>query len=119
MENRTARWSLLGSSMNQCGVVHFTLYCRDVSTAGGDYEELITVLKREFSAMETGELQGPYSVHKYLDVAGLVIGLILDSADELELYARDERDRRVMDSFIGKLLNRLNSQEHPLASDKP
>src|SRR4051794_30754192 len=87
MDSAISRWGLLGSSTNEYGVTHFTLYCRDVTAPDGDYEELIRVLKCEFGAVEQGELVGPYSVHKYLDVGGLRMGLILDDVDSLDLYA--------------------------------
>ena len=116
MESLSPRWSLLDTATNQRGVTHFTLSCRGVSTADGDYEELMGVLECEFSAVEKGELLGPYSVHKYLKVRGLRIGLILDSPVWLDLYARDERDKAAMESFITKLLHALNGQENASAT---
>lgn len=110
MDNRTSRWRLLGTSMNQQGVTHFTLSCRGCSTPDGDYEELMRVFKREFGAVEAGQLLGPYSVHKYLEVEELRIGLILDSPDWLDLYATDESKLPTMESFIRRLLYVLNSE---------
>ncbi len=66
--------------------------------------------------MEEGQLLGPYSVHKYLKVGGLRLGLILDSPDWLDLYARDERDKPAMDSFVTLLLDSLNGHEHASAT---
>src|SRR5258706_12230099 len=103
MDNPSLRWRVLGTSTNQYGVTHFTLFCREVETPDWDYEELMQVLKREFGAVEKGELRGPYSVHKFLDVNGLRIGIILDSPDELDLYATDDRDKAKMESFIASL----------------
>jgi hypothetical protein len=111
METPTPRWSLLDTSTNRHGVTHFTLICRDVDCPDGDYEELMRTLQRDFGAVEEGQLVGPYSLHKYLEVEGLHFGLILDDPDELVLYVRDKRDVPAMELFVAKLLEALNYQK--------
>jgi hypothetical protein len=69
------------------------------------------VLTRRFNAAEEGELVGPYSVHKYLAVDGLRLGLILDEPDVLYLFARDTLDEPALAAFVTKLLEALNGRE--------
>jgi hypothetical protein len=88
-------------------------------TADSDYEELVRVLKREFGAVEESHLLGPYSVHKYFNLDGFRLGVILDTPDWLDLYARDERDRSAMDSFVAQLLSSLNGPERASAGGTP
>jgi hypothetical protein len=102
------RWSLLGTSTNPHGVTHYTLSCREAASANEDYEELMRVLMGHFDALQEGELLGPYSVHKYLAVDGLRVGMILDEPDSIDLYALDKGDAPAMASFIKMLLEVLN-----------
>jgi hypothetical protein len=74
------------------------------------------VLSSGFGAVEEGELLGPCSVHKYLKVGGLRLGLALDSPDWLDLYGKDERDKPAMGSFVTLLLASLNGQEQASAT---
>src|SRR4051812_31513486 len=104
MESPAPRWSLLGTSTNSYNVRFFTLSCRDAPCADGDYEELIELLMKQFGAAEVGELVGPYSVHKYLEVDGVCLGIILDSPDCLDLYAKDEHDKPAVEAIVTKLL---------------
>jgi hypothetical protein len=67
------------------------------------------VLKREFGAVDEGELAGPYSDHKFLKVGKLHFGLIIDCVyDWLDLYARDVSDKPAMESFVARLFEALN-----------
>ena len=102
------RWKLLGGwTENDSGNVFFCI-CRLKSTTAEDYEELMGVLRHEFSAVETERLVGPYSAHQYLDMNGFEIGVILDSPDRLVIYAKDKRNNSVMRAFVPKLLDALN-----------
>jgi hypothetical protein len=111
MESPIPRWSLLGTFTNSHGVKFFSLACRDVMNADGDYEELTELLRKVFHAEETGELVGPYSVHKYFKVESFCLGLILDSPDWLDLYAKDARDTSLAESFVAKILRALNAKD--------
>jgi hypothetical protein len=106
-EEERPRWRLLGSSTNPHGVEHWTLCCRDTTTAG-DYEELTAVLKDKFGAIKTGQLNGPYSTHVYFHTDDLDLGVILDWPDEIVLFATNEPDRPAMGPFVARLLNVLN-----------
>lgn len=88
----------------------FTLTCRDWTDDDADYHELMSVLKRRFGAVETGELAGPYSIHKYVSANGISFAIILDWPDCLDLYARDERDVPGLESFVARVLEALNDK---------
>jgi hypothetical protein len=102
------RWSLLGTSTNSYGVTFFSLSCRDKTDDDGDYKVLLQLLKEQFGAVETGQLVGPYSVHKYLKVEGLCLGLILDSPDWLDLFTENQGDTPALESFVAKVLDALS-----------
>ena len=88
-----------------------------MKTPDGDYEELMQFLKSEFGAVETGQLTGPYSLHKHLNVCGLHFGLILDDPDELDLYARNIEDNPAMGPFVRRLVAALNDHPPPSAAE--
>ncbi len=113
----TPRWSIIGTSTNDHGVKFFTVACRDATEDDADYNELMSVLKRHFGAVETGELAGPYSVHKYVSANGLTFGIILDSPDWLDLYSRDQRDVAGFERLVTQLLEALNQRIAPNISD--
>jgi hypothetical protein len=108
MKTLTPRWSLVGTSTNDHGVTFFTLACTGATDNDVDYRELMSVLKRQFGAVETGELAGPYSVHKYVSANGVSFAIILDSPDWLDLYARDQRDVPALERLVAQLLEALN-----------
>jgi hypothetical protein len=108
MIDPTPRWERLASSTNDHGVAFVSLARRTPTGTADDYEELKDALKNAFGAVETGERVGPYSVHKYLKADNLCLGVVLDSLDSLELYAKDKRDAPVLEAFIPKLLDALN-----------
>ena len=54
-----------------------------------DYEELMRVLVDRFGVVGDGELIGPYSVHRYVKVGDLRLGIILDEPWFLSLFAAD------------------------------
>jgi hypothetical protein len=110
MTTPTPRWSLVGTSTNDHGVTFFTLVCRDATEDDVDYHELMSVLKRQFGAVETGQLSGPYSVHKYVSANGISFAIILDSPDWLDLYARDQRDVPALERLVTQLLEALNCE---------
>ncbi len=110
MENLKPRWSLSGPSSNSFGVTFFSLSSRDVTIPDADYEELMELLKRTFGAEEVGELRFPYAIHKYLKVQNFCLGLILDSPEWLDLYARDERDIPALEPFVYKVVAALNNR---------
>jgi hypothetical protein len=113
MTTSTLRWSLIGTSTNDHGVKFFTVACRDATEDDADYSDLMSVLKRHFGAVETGELAGPYSVHKYVSANGFSFGIILDSPDWLDLYARDQQDVAGFEGLVTRLLEALNHQRAP------
>jgi hypothetical protein len=98
MTSPTPRWSLIGSSTNDHGVKFLTVACRDAG---------------HFNAVETGELAGPYSVHKYVSANGLYFGIILDWPDWLDLYARDQRHVPGLETLVAELLEALNQERAP------
>jgi len=102
------RWYLLGTSTNDCGLKFFAVACRDSTDDERDYKELAIALTAKFGAVEAGELIGPYSVHKYFNVEGFCLGVILDSPDWLDLYAKESDDAPAVESFIPKILDALN-----------
>jgi hypothetical protein len=108
MESPTPRWSLLGTSTNDHGVTHFTLSCQGFTAPYGDYDELIQVLTSQYGAVDAGELAGPYSFHKYLEVGGLRIGVIMEWPDWLDLYVVEKADVPAMESLVSRLLDTLN-----------
>src|ERR1043166_6842085 len=110
MTTSAPRWSLIGTSTNDHGVKFFTVACRDATDDDADYNELMSVLKCQFGAVETGKLAGPYSVHKYVSAKKLSFGIILDSPDCLDLYARDQRDVADFERFVARLLKALNQE---------
>ena len=112
MDEPHPRWILSSTSTNDYGVTFFTLLCRDSVKNDEDYTELLEILKRDFGVVETGQLVGPYSVHKYLQAASLCFAVILDDPDSLDLYARDKRDKPAMELFVARLLDALNGQEN-------
>lgn len=107
MDRPTHRWRLLGTSTNDHGVTHFTLTCDD-RPPDEDYAELVRVLVAEFGAVADGKLAGPYSVHRYMVVAGLRFGVILDEPEWLDLYATCEPEKGAMALFVARLLDALN-----------
>jgi hypothetical protein len=113
MEGPRPRWVLLDTSTNAHGVTFFSLSCRDAKGGDGDYKELVELLKRQLGAVETGELLGPYSVHKFLKVWGLRVGLVLEWPDWLDLYAEDQRDTPALASLVAEALVALNAREGP------
>ena len=82
-----------------------------LSPNGEDYDELMDVLKREFGAMETGELCGPNSIHKYLQIGTLNFGVILDHPEMLHLFARNDCKKQAMGDLVTRLLETLNSRK--------
>lgn len=112
MTTPTPRWSLIGTSTNDHGVRFFTVARCDATEGDADFDELMAVLKRQFGAVETGELAGPYSVHKYVSANGLSFGIILDSPDMLDLYARDQRDVAGFETLVTRLLETLNQERN-------
>jgi hypothetical protein len=113
MTTPTPRWGLIDTSRNDYGVMFFTLACRDATDDDADYHELMSVLKRQFGAVETGELAGPYSVHKYVSASGISFAIILDSPGSLDLYPRDERDEPGLESLLARVLEALNAKGTP------
>lgn len=103
-----ARWSLLGTSTNNRGVKFFAIACRDSQDNERDYKELTVALTAKFGAVEAGEMIGPCSAHKYFKVEEFCLGVILDSPDWLDLYARERKDASAVESFIPKILDALN-----------
>jgi hypothetical protein len=108
MEDPESRWSLLDTSTNAHGLTFFSLSCSDAAGDDSDYKELVEVLKRRFGAVETGELAGPYSIHKFFEVRQLRLGIILDSPDWLDIYAQDQRDTPAIASLVAELVAALN-----------
>lgn len=102
------RWSLIGTSKNDYGVTFFTIACRDANGGDADYHELMAVLKRDFGAVERGELKGPYSVHKFVSAKGFVFGILLDSPDWLDLLPINPFRVTGFETLVTQLLEALN-----------
>jgi hypothetical protein len=107
VDNPVPRWYLLGTTTNPHGVTHFTVTCSD-DIGDRDYEVLVGVLKSEFGAVEDGQQDGPYSIHKYMKLDSLRFGIIIDEPDMLSLFSREQSDVGAMVSFVAKLLDALN-----------
>lgn len=108
MNYKKSRWILFNRSTNDHGVTFFSLACKDGFESNDDYGELEAILKKEFGAVEAGELVGPYSVHKYLRVAGVTVGIILDSPDWLDLYVKNSSDLPALETLVNQVLAKLN-----------
>lgn len=111
MNNPIQRWTLLGTSTNPWGVRHFMLVCRDTQVGEGDYEEVLRALRREYDAVECGELLGPYSVHRFVQVGDVRLGIILESPEWIDIYAVDNRQEAAAEAIVARLVNALNLYE--------
>ncbi|MCE9561109.1 MAG: hypothetical protein K8U57_03545 [Planctomycetes bacterium] len=107
MDSSSGRWYLLGTSTNKHGVTHFTVTRSNEDEA--DFDELVRVLVDRFGAVGDGELLGPYSIHRYVKVGGLRLGIILDEPEWLSLFATEPSQRDALASFVPKLLEAMNS----------
>ena len=107
MQNSGRCWYLLGTSTNKHDVTHFCITCGAANS--GDFDELLQVLRGRFGAVDDGELIGPYSIHRYLKVEGLRVGIVLDVLEWLDLYATEASQKEAMSLFVTKLLEALNS----------
>jgi hypothetical protein len=97
----------MGTSTNKHGVTHFTLTRNDEDEA--DLDELMRVLVDRFGAVDDGELLGPYSLHRYVKVGDLRLGIILDEPEWLFLYETEGTKMEAMASFVTRLLEALNA----------
>ncbi|WP_439630090.1 hypothetical protein [Gemmata sp.] len=82
----------------------------------GDIDELQRVLRVRFGAVDDGELFGPYSIHRYMKVAGLRLGIVLDSPERLDLYTTEATHQDALAVFVPTFLEALNSEAN---SDPP
>jgi hypothetical protein len=68
----------------------------------------VRVLRERFGARDDGEITGPYSIHRYMNVSGPRFGIIGDSPEWLDLYADEDRHEKEMTAFVATLLIALN-----------
>jgi hypothetical protein len=107
MDSSNRRWRLLETTTDKHGdTVFLVTNGRDDDS---DYEELMRVLVDRFGAVGDGELIGPYSVHRYVKVGDLRLGIILDEPWFLSLFAADRSQQDALASFVPRLVEAMNS----------
>jgi hypothetical protein len=107
MNRSSGRWRLLGTTTNKHGEAVFIV--TNGREDDSDYEELMRVLVDRFGAVNDGELIGPYSIHRYLKVGDLRLGIILDEPMFLSLFAAEGSQQDELASFVPRLLEAMNS----------
>ena len=107
MNSPSGRWRLSGTTTNKQGETRFLV--TNGSEDDSDYEELMRVLVERFGAVGYDELIGPYSIHRFVKVGDLHLGIILDEPMFLSLFTAERSQQDALASFVPRLLEAMNS----------